>query len=140
MKNSRKLANLRPIQKGEVRNPKGKPKGTKNFATIARKWLESPAETIHPITKKRAHLTQLDVIILEQIKKARRGDTRAFEALLDRMDGKPSSQKEIVYVQASPNKNHVRQVAYLNMRCESCPLSKKSTKLTENQIICSDSI
>jgi hypothetical protein len=28
-----------PPQKGEVRNPNGRPKGSKNRSTIARKWL-----------------------------------------------------------------------------------------------------
>jgi hypothetical protein len=30
-----------PPQKGEVRNPNGRPKGSKNRSTIARKWLET---------------------------------------------------------------------------------------------------
>jgi hypothetical protein len=32
--------NLKPAQKGEVRNPNGRPKGSLNRSTIARKWLE----------------------------------------------------------------------------------------------------
>jgi hypothetical protein len=32
--------NLKPVQPGEVRNPKGKPKGTRNRSTIAKEVLE----------------------------------------------------------------------------------------------------
>ncbi len=35
----RKLANLKPIQKGEVRNPKGRGKGVKNWSTHFKKLM-----------------------------------------------------------------------------------------------------
>ena len=35
----RRLANLHPIEKGEVRNPKGKPKGVKSWSTHFKKLM-----------------------------------------------------------------------------------------------------
>lgn len=77
---------------GQSGNPKGKPKGTISAKTIIRKWLESEDKMIDPITKKEQKVTVMDVITLALITKARKGDAIAFNALLDRMDGKPKQE------------------------------------------------
>jgi len=86
---ARQNSYLKPVQPGEVRNPKGRGKGVPNTATIIRKWLAAKEEINNPITGKKGRLTQLDIMILAQVKKARDGDVTSFGALLDRMDGKP---------------------------------------------------
>ena len=88
------IDNLKPAQEGEVRNPKGRPKGSKSSATIIKKWLKAKEEGTDPITKKKKKLSQLDIIILKQLVKARKGDTKAFVALLDRAEGKPKQLNE----------------------------------------------
>lgn len=88
-------ANLIPPQLGEIRNPNGRGKGTLSAKTIIRKWLESNEFILNPITKKQQKLTVLDSMALAQIAKARKGDTQAFNALLDRIEGKPKQQTEI---------------------------------------------
>lgn len=90
------LNNLKPAQPGEIKNPKGKPKGTLSAKTIIKKWLKGKEEIINPITRKPEKMTQLDIMILKQVEKARKGDTGAFTALLDRMEGKPKQQVEAV--------------------------------------------
>ncbi len=87
--NDKSKANLIPPKKGEVRNPAGKPKGTLNSKTVIRKWLEMEEEIMDPISKKKVRMTQFDAISLAQLSKARSGNTQAFNALMDRLEGKP---------------------------------------------------
>lgn len=64
-------------------NPKGRPKGSLNRSTIARKWLSAKETSANPITKKSEKLSQEDFITLAQINKARKGDTAAYRAVMD---------------------------------------------------------
>lgn len=84
--------NLKPFKKGESGNPKGRPKGSKNRSTIAKRWLGSDQKYMNPITGEEEILTQEDIITLAQIKKAREGDTHAYKALEDSAYGAPIQQ------------------------------------------------
>lgn len=75
-------------EKGESGNPNGRPKGTRNRASIVREWLEVQQEIKNPITGVTEKLEQQDIITLAQIKKAREGDTAAFKELMDSAHGK----------------------------------------------------
>jgi hypothetical protein len=72
-----------PPQKGEVRNPNGRPKGSKNRSTIARKWLETIQSAKNPITGEDEKLSQEDLMTLALLKKARNGDVAAYKQLMD---------------------------------------------------------
>ena len=74
---------LIPAQKGEVRNPNGRPKGSKNRSTIARKWLETIQSAKNPITGEDEKLSQEDLMTLALLKKARNGDVQAYKQLMD---------------------------------------------------------
>jgi hypothetical protein len=87
-----KPENLIPAEKGEVRNPNGRPKGSLNRATIAKQWLEAMESAKNPITGENERLTQADIITLAQIKKARKGDTHAYKALMDSGFGLPKQE------------------------------------------------
>jgi hypothetical protein len=87
--------NIIPPQPGEVRNPKGKPKGTKNRSTIARKWLEVMQDTKNPITGELEKLSQEDLITLAMIHKARKGDVGAYKQLMDSGFGMPTQQIDV---------------------------------------------
>jgi hypothetical protein len=87
--------NIIPPQKGEVRNPNGKPKGTKNRSTIARKWLEVMQDAKNPITGELEKLTQEDLITLAMIHKARKGDVNAYKQLMDSGFGMPTQQIDV---------------------------------------------
>lgn len=80
--------NLIPAKKGEVRNPKGKPVGTKNRSTILLKWLPSKIEITDPETKQQVKVTLEDAINLAIIKKAADGDVAAFKEIQDTLHGK----------------------------------------------------
>ena len=71
------------FKKGQSGNPKGRPVGTKNRSTIAKKWLEVNKKGKNPITGEDEDLTQEDIITLALIRKAMNGDVNAYKALMD---------------------------------------------------------
>ena len=87
--------NLTPFQKGTVPNPNGRPKGSKNRSTIARKWLEVMQDTKNPITGELEKLSQEDLITLAMIHKARKGDVGAYKQLMDSGFGMPTQQIDV---------------------------------------------
>ena len=86
--------NLIPYQKGQSGNPKGRPKGSKNRSTIAKKWLSVEQNQKNPLTNKDEDMSQEDLITLALIKKARKGDVQAYQKLLDSAYGAPVQQIE----------------------------------------------
>lgn len=94
MRNSKSLQNLKPIQPGEVRNPKGRG-STPNRSTVVKKWLSLEEKTTNPITGLTEYLSQEDLITLAIIKKAREGDTQAYTKLLDSLYGTCKSSVDI---------------------------------------------
>jgi hypothetical protein len=89
-----KLNNLKPFEKGESGNPKGRPKGAKNRSTIARYWLEINQDLKNPLTGANETMSQEDLMTLALIKKARDGDVNAYKALMDSSYGAPIQQIE----------------------------------------------
>ena len=75
--------NLIPYKKGQSGNPNGRPKGSKNRSTIAKKWLQVIQETKNPLTLESEELSQEDLITLALLKKAADGDVNAYKALMD---------------------------------------------------------
>ena len=88
--------NLRPAWKeGESGNPNGRPKGSRNRATIAKKWLEMARKLQNPLTGELESVSVEDEITLAQILKANKGDTNAYKALMDSAHGAPINQTEL---------------------------------------------
>lgn len=86
--------NLTPFKKGQSGNPKGRPVGSKNRSTIAKKWLEVKQDMKNPLTSQNENMSQEDLITLALIKKARDGDVQAYQKLLDSAYGAPVQQIE----------------------------------------------
>ena len=82
-------------QKGESGNPKGRPKGSLNRSTIARKWLEVNQSLKNPLTGENETMSQEDLMTLALIKKAREGDVNAYKALMDSGYGAPETHSDI---------------------------------------------
>lgn len=83
--------NLIPAKPGEVRNPNGRPKGSRNRQTIIREMLEAVVdERFHgiPIIKPKDGETHFENIVAAQLAKAMRGDSVAFKELADSGFGK----------------------------------------------------
>lgn len=85
----------RQFKPGQSGNPAGKKPGTIALKTYIKKWLAAEEDFKNPITKETEKLSQYDILVLMQIAKARKGDTRAFEALLDRVEGKPKQSIDL---------------------------------------------
>ena len=83
------------FQPGQSGNPNGRPKGTKNRSTIARKWLEVMQDAKNPITGELEKLSQEDLITLAMIHKARKGDVGAYKQLMDSGFGMPTQQIDV---------------------------------------------
>lgn len=82
------------FQKGESGNPKGRPKGSLNRATIVKKWLQTETEFTNPVTGKKERMTLEDSITLSQLAQAGKGNTSAYKALLDSAYGAPKQELE----------------------------------------------
>lgn len=86
-----RLQNLRaPWKKGQSGNPKGHPKGQRNFATIYKEAITQLAK------KKGVSVDSLEEMILQVgIAKAMGGDYRFYQDLQDRLNGKPVQRNEL---------------------------------------------
>lgn len=74
--------NLKSFKKGQSGNPNGRPKGSLNRSTIAKKWLEvlSQEELEDGQVK---WLSNEEAMTLALIRKARNGDVNAYNALMN---------------------------------------------------------
>jgi len=86
--------NLIPLKKGESGTPKGSPVGSKNRTTIAKRWLSVEQNLKNPLTSELEDMSQEDLMTLALIKKAREGDTQAYQKLMDSAYGAPLQQIE----------------------------------------------
>jgi len=81
--------NLKPATKGEVRNPNGRPKGSKNRATVVKELLEFASSQKNVLTGEQEILTQEQVITSAMLLKAGKGDVNAYKAIMDSCYGAP---------------------------------------------------
>jgi hypothetical protein len=87
--------NIRPPKPGEVRNPKGKPPGTKNRSTILKKWIEVATKLKNPVTGKDEFGTVEDKVTLALIARALTGDVQAIKEINDTLYGKLTEKSEV---------------------------------------------
>ena len=87
--------NLIPAKKGEVRNPNGKPKGVQNSKTRLLRLLELVTKVRNPVTGEEEDFSIAEQLDMQIIAKARKGDLKAYEIILDRLEGKPKQSTEL---------------------------------------------
>jgi hypothetical protein len=80
--------NLRPYSPGQSGNPAGRPPGSRNRSTTARKWLDTPAKYTNPETGQKEEGTVEDRVVLGLIQKAMKGDAAAYRELMDSVYGR----------------------------------------------------
>ena len=77
-----RIDNLIPAKKGDVRNPKGRPIGSRNRSTIVKYWLEMTKKGKNPITEMAEVLEIQDHLTLALIGKELIISTKRNNALL----------------------------------------------------------
>jgi hypothetical protein len=87
--------NLIPFVKGQSGNPAGKPKGATHSSTRLRRLLELIQKKKNPVTGVEEEFSTLELMDAAQIAKALKGDSKAYEALLDRLEGKPVQTQQV---------------------------------------------
>lgn len=113
--------NFIPIKPGEVRNPKGKPKGTLHLATRIRKifeenidWDKIAIRDTEALKQRYGKATVAQALVWVQVSKALTGDTQAFRALAEAGWGKmlnvdASTQVDVVHIY-KPEKLEIAQI------------------------------
>ena len=87
--------NLIPAQKGEVRNPNGRPKGVPNSKTRLLRLLEIVQVQTNPITGEKEEFSVAERLDLMVLQKAFKGDLRAYQEILDRLEGRAKQTTDI---------------------------------------------
>ena len=101
--------NLIPAGKGEIRNPKGKPKGTKNRSTIAKEVLSAMMDGAD-LDGIKGKFTVQDLMTFAMAKKAiQEGDVAAYKAIMDSAFGTPKQTIENTVTNVEPPK-----ISFLN--------------------------
>jgi hypothetical protein len=99
--NPNSLKNLKMIKKGEVKNPKGKAKGTKNRSTILAELLKlkvldkNGKAAAHPLTGK-GNINFEELVDVALIKKAAAGNIDAIKEIKDTIHGKMTEVQQII--------------------------------------------
>lgn len=79
------------FKKGKSGNEAGRPAGTRSTKTLLREILDTILDDENPLSKERGKYSVAELMHLKQIAKAMKdGDTRAYEAIFDRIDGRPT--------------------------------------------------
>ena len=87
--------NLTPFKKGQVANPNGRPKGVPNSKTRLLRLLELVTKVRNPVTGEDEEFSIAEQLDMQIIAKARKGDLKAYEIILDRLEGKPKQSTEV---------------------------------------------
>lgn len=89
--------NLIPFAKGgdDRINKNGRPKGTVNIKTLVQKILAVEVDEINPLTGLVERMTVAEALIMKQVVKANKGDTKSFEVLKDHIEAKPKQGLDI---------------------------------------------
>jgi hypothetical protein len=87
--------NLTPFPKGVSGNPAGKPKGVQHSKTRLLRLLELVTKVRNPVTGEDEEFTIAEQLDMQIIAKARKGDLKAYEILLDRLEGRAKQTTDI---------------------------------------------
>ena len=86
--------NLKPFQVGNPGGP-GRPKGVPNSKTRLLRILELVQKKRNPVTGEDEEFSIAEQMDLQLINKALKGDMKAYEILMDRLEGKPKQSTEV---------------------------------------------
>jgi hypothetical protein len=86
--------NLKPFKVGNPGGP-GRPKGVPNSKTRLLRLLELVQTQTNPITGEKEEFTVAEQLDMVLINKARKGDIRAYQEVMDRLEGKAKQSTEL---------------------------------------------
>jgi len=87
--------NLKMFSSSYQPKKNGRPKGSLNRATIAKRWLNTLENVKNPMSGEMQFLTQEDIMTLSLVRKARNGDVQAYKALMDSAYGAPKDTIDV---------------------------------------------
>lgn len=96
-RNPNTLANIqkKSWKKGQSGNPKGRPKGSKDRATIVKKWLTAEVDIENPLTGKDQKISVEDAMVLAMAQAAIEDkNVAAYNSLKDELYGKLKDSHE----------------------------------------------
>lgn len=92
------------FKKGQSGNENGRPLGAQTSAVRLRRLLEIVQKAKNPVTKETEDFTTLELMDAQQIAKALKGDSVAYNILLDRFEGKVPQRNEF----SGPNEQPIQ--------------------------------
>ena len=107
-------SNLIPPVKGEVRNPKGRPVGSKNTKTILERFLNLEMNQKNPFNQQNEQMTVLELMNLKQIANALEGDLAAYKEIIDRHEGKVVAKAEQTTINIDAGKLTDEEIKKIN--------------------------
>ena len=82
-----RVQNLKPFKKGH-KSTGGRPKGSISMTSVMQKLIDKKFTKKNPDTGKRETKSMREWIVLAALDKAQRGDIKAIDMVMDRLDGK----------------------------------------------------
>ena len=87
--------NLTPFPKGVSGNPAGKPKGVEHSKTRLLRLLQLVTKVRNPVTGEDEEFTIAEQLDMKIIAKAMKSDIRAYQEILDRLEGRAKQTTDI---------------------------------------------
>jgi Family of unknown function (DUF5681) len=97
------------FREGQSGNPNGRPKGKLDSKTVLNKLLEHVVKAINPLTGEEGEFTNFELMTAAILLKAQSGDVAAYNALIDRLEGK-AKQTANISINAAHNLRYVTEL------------------------------